>query len=342
MPRADFRRVERELHISLPSSAVDQQEVGEYSEPIDPAALLDPRSSTIWGGQMPPDCLPLFGNGCGDAVLARFAMDGSLHEFIEWHHEGGGWHPTDLVPGYESPTARLRRGTEQSLRSGLEKYCQEHGGGSLADALGIAWPAMMDWLADTDRIDGVSRERIRREISLPDSVLFTQDWPRAEELALQANTIRTDLAWPGVVLGRAAERRRDVTAAAAWYVQSLKGLQSTSAFTEPWNGSGRPYSATRLREVGQVAQPHDAHTRACLTFDVEVMRKHWMDLGSMRLREGRATEAYDCFFRAGWDWFSTNDMEAVLDHLVKAADDAGSKAMGALARLHLSSLRALQ
>src|SRR5688500_20374983 len=56
---------------------------------------------------------------------------------------------------------------------------------------------------------------------------------------------RGDLAWPGAVLGRIAERRGDVKGAEEWYRRSLEGLQTTQSFTEQWNDPGDRKS-TRL------------------------------------------------------------------------------------------------
>ena len=345
MPRSGFEEVAKVLHVSLPASVAALQDAGEeFSERVEPATLLDPRSATIWGGQMLPDCLPLFGNGSGDCILVRFTMDGSVREFVEWHHEGSGWCPSELVPGYESPIASLGLGAEGALYSGLRAFCDEHNGaGALAEELGVPWPVMSSWLDDNDLIDADSRARIRKKTSLDDRALFTQDWPRAEEFALRASAIRADLAWPGTVLGRAAERRRQLKPAVTRYVESLKGLRTTASFTEAWDGTGSScaFAAARLQALGGNNQPEDAHVRACLTGDLDAVREHWMATGSAQLKAGQATDAYESFFRAGWDWYFTNDMEIVLNRLVEAADAAGSKALGALARLHLRSWEAM-
>jgi len=86
-----LRRGANELFISLPASVAALQQAGEeFSERVEPAELLDPGSAAVWGGQMLPDSLPLFDNDAGDRILARFAMDGSIREFVEWRHEGSG------------------------------------------------------------------------------------------------------------------------------------------------------------------------------------------------------------------------------------------------------------
>jgi len=61
-----------------------------YNEPFNPKETVD-HAKHIWGGQMLPDTLPILGNGMGDCVNVRFNGDGSISEFVEWHHEGGHW-----------------------------------------------------------------------------------------------------------------------------------------------------------------------------------------------------------------------------------------------------------
>ncbi|MBN1765941.1 MAG: SMI1/KNR4 family protein [Sedimentisphaerales bacterium] len=67
-----------------------------FGEPISPENLLDPDSSTIWGGLMVPDSQPVLGNGCGDCICIRFSPDGSVREMMNWSHEGCYWMPYGL------------------------------------------------------------------------------------------------------------------------------------------------------------------------------------------------------------------------------------------------------
>ncbi len=66
---------------------------GEYGQPVEPEAVLDVKSSTIRGGQMLPDTIPILTNGIGDVIALRFGFDGSVCELVEWHHVGMEWGP---------------------------------------------------------------------------------------------------------------------------------------------------------------------------------------------------------------------------------------------------------
>src|SRR5688500_11852388 len=176
MARDGFDQLERQLHVVLPAAVRRPGDLGEYDEPIEPEAILDPEASIVWGGMMLPDAIPLVGNGGGDVILVRFALDGSVRELVEWHHEGCFWHPTDLVPDFAAPVAPLEREARAALVSGLEEQCLERGGENLAGAVGVPWATMAAWLADTDQVDPPARARIRSATSLTDSQLFSQQW----------------------------------------------------------------------------------------------------------------------------------------------------------------------
>ncbi|MCA9094558.1 MAG: hypothetical protein KDA68_13795 [Planctomycetaceae bacterium] len=89
------------FHVNLPPDVVawfDDELWKECSEthfsvPLSPEMLLDSGSSTIWGGLMLPDTLPILHNGGGDTLSLRFNSNGSVSEVIRWEHEGGNWTP---------------------------------------------------------------------------------------------------------------------------------------------------------------------------------------------------------------------------------------------------------
>lgn len=80
---------------------------GRFCEPVSAEELLSPAPSTIWPGLMPCDCLPLLGNGLGDWLCLRLAVDHGTdaagNMLVHWYHGGGDWipwssHGKDQVP----------------------------------------------------------------------------------------------------------------------------------------------------------------------------------------------------------------------------------------------------
>lgn len=66
---------------------------GEFCEPATPDQLLVDAPECIWPGLMPPDVLPLVGNGLGDWLCGRVSAEGTIGEILYWYHGGGDYLP---------------------------------------------------------------------------------------------------------------------------------------------------------------------------------------------------------------------------------------------------------
>ncbi len=66
---------------------------GEFCEPATPEVLLAEAPECIWPGLMPPDFLPLIGNGLGDWLCGRVSEHDSIDEIVYWYHGGGDYLP---------------------------------------------------------------------------------------------------------------------------------------------------------------------------------------------------------------------------------------------------------
>lgn len=82
---------DKEMWEKLSKASIERSLI--YNVPIKPGDLLDPKSSSIWGGQMLPDSLPVLDNGASDTISMRINPDGTIKEFIQWDHEGATWRP---------------------------------------------------------------------------------------------------------------------------------------------------------------------------------------------------------------------------------------------------------
>jgi len=71
----------------------DQVSVGDFCEPATPHQLILETPDCIWPGFMPPDVLPLVGNGIGDWLCGRVTADNRIGEIIYWYHGGGDYLP---------------------------------------------------------------------------------------------------------------------------------------------------------------------------------------------------------------------------------------------------------
>ncbi len=173
--------------------------------------------------------------------------------------------------------------------------------------------------------------------------LFGQDWEDACVQAEKVNSLRPDLAWPYTVMGREAERRGDLARCAEVYLRGLRILGTSADFTDGWasreDGGYLKFAAARLWAVRpELPLPvaRDPYLEAAMRHElderwVSPIRAHWIAAGERAEREGRLADAYQCYYAAGWDEYFTNDMEEVLDRLVRVAE---SPTLQSLARRH--------
>lgn len=91
-----------QLHLSVElidwfdSGACESLGHGEFCEPATPDQLLAEAPECIWPGLMPPDVLPLVGNGLGDWLCGRVSAQGTIDEIVYWYHGGGDYLPYGL------------------------------------------------------------------------------------------------------------------------------------------------------------------------------------------------------------------------------------------------------
>jgi hypothetical protein len=330
----ELGRVEEALAVRLPRGLY-AGEAGARNGAVDPEALLKPGSGLIQGGRMPPDTLPIAVGGNGDAALLRFDGWGAPVEVVAWHGDGS-YHPAEATSELPSPAARALCEARAALRTGLLAMSETLGRNALAHDLGVSGETFAGWLLDARLVPEPHRVALRRLSGQDEAALFRQDWQAAAAVARRIGALRPDLAWPGVVLGYAAEGRGERDAAAAAYAAALLAEAPTLALRE----AGRSHEeAARLaadawrRCAGGGPDPGPALS-AALAGARAVRAHHLAECDRLR-RQGRAAQAYDEARRAGWRRHVPVDMDDVLGRMGDTAGAAGAMAHAALARLHL-------
>lgn len=180
--------------------------------------------------------------------------------------------------------------------------------------------------------------------------LSHQDWRGAVDQAQRVVAVRTDQSWPFAVLGWAAERQGDLTAAIKHYSAGLLALGTTSDFTEYWEkiepGQKRKFVIDRLLELRDSLPPEvleNDYFKAVMGSKhskdfFDRVRRYWSERGALAEREGRYPVAYESYYGAGWDVLVLDDMDQILDRLVRNAEGAGWPALARIARQHRQSL----
>jgi hypothetical protein len=325
-------RVERALSVRLPRGLFTP-DPAVAGDPVDPEALLEPTAGVVLGGWMLPDALPVARDGAGDTLLLRFDGWGVPLELVAW--TPGGWQPVELGE-FRSAAARALAEVRAALRTGLSTVAATLGRNALARDLGVGAEAFAAWLRDPRLVPEVTRAALRRLTGKDDAALFAQDWSRAGAQARRIAATRPELAWPGEVLGYLEEERGALRVAAGWYAAALLADAPTLFFDA---GPGRPFegAARRLAEAysrcaGAVA-PEPA--LAVALDGPAAVRAHHLGRCDALRSAGRHAQASEEARRAGWRRHLPVDMDDVLGRLADAADAAGARAHGALARLHL-------
>jgi hypothetical protein len=255
-----------------------------------------------------------------------------------------------LLEAGVAETAVRRVLCQHCCTSGLQRHCRASGGNLLATKLGVPMPVFSQWLFDTGLIPKEMERNLAKATRMSFDDLSRQDWCGAVGHAERVVALRTDLSWPFAVLGWAAERQGDLTAAIKHYSAGLPALGTTSDFTESWEkiepGQMMKFVVARLRELCDSLPPEvleNDYFKAVMGSKhskdfFERVRQYWCERGALAEREGRYGDAYESYYGAGWDILVLDDMDQILDCLVRNAEAAGWLALASIASQHRQNL----
>jgi len=260
-----------------------------------------------------------------------------------------------LLESQLAETAIRKEYCERNCSSNLLTCCRQRGGQNLADSLGVPWSEFGRWLFDTRLVPENQRMALERATGIAVDDLLRQNWEAAAYEAEKVAQKRSDLTWPYAVLGWASERNGDLDSAVKWYFSGLRSLASTAGFTEQWSlrdayGETK-FVAERLSHHRGVLPPDvlddkfvvavkDAGNRVGL---LNAVPKFWRDMAALAERENRPRDAYQNYYRAGWDVYvyDFDDLEIILVSLSRHARTAGTESLARIAEHHLRALQAL-
>lgn len=221
--------------------------------------------------------------------------------------------------------------------------------------LGINWePHYVRWLFDVDLIPRDIAGQvydIAKQLSLRAVTIVEQDWRSAEECARRVLQQRSDLGWPVDIAGWAAQRRGDLRSACDVYFEgrftsafSNQSVRMRTHWFEPRFGKFSLAQLWEIRDSLTTDKRDDPylqlvwHTPTRLL--QRVIQEFWMKQGRQAMERKAFAEAYEFFYKAGWDIGAQRmtDYFDVLSALRDAAQAAGWKARAAVASTHLTCL----
>lgn len=268
---------------------------GEFCQPVPPARLIEAPEDFIWPALMPPDFLPLVGNGAGDWLCARVNDESHVEQIVHWYHGGGDWIPW----GTRLAEAILFDSVWPMLPGPHRRHAIEAEPRRIAQEGGLLEHPWMKWVVDqlgnavgdlahratsepsvqasgkiamelaSGLIDrGIAETAVRCEM-----VQFAQqEWPLVESHCRAVLSQTEELAWPWEWLGLAKQSLGCAEAAKAAWIRAA----TCSAFTDqsvrmqpsrvtgiesPAAAAGK-FAVTMLRKMGVQTISESEHPNA--------------------------------------------------------------------------------
>lgn len=234
--------------------------------------------------------------------------------------------------------AEARVACERSLQSGLTRRMYEVGGLALAEELGIEFDQIHhDYFIDRLTIPEELKATICKGLSLSPEELDADDFDEAARAAVRAVRHRPDLSWPYTVLGRAAERDGNLREAAIQYATGIQQMGTQRQIL----GLDEKWPRRRLRVLSRhVSFRANDYIQELLSSESTstAVRNHWLAAAAEAESSGAYARAYEHYYWAGWDMHYFDDIEQILEGLVRCADNSGSQSRKRIAEHHLRSL----
>ena len=298
------------------------------------------------------------------SLIDQIENDGEADSiFIEESFPLADW-ATDWLPGLSKPIlrsllkdvpslpARLRElglarvaiaqwQCQRLLTNRLDRFCRRVGGGKIAKTVGVDWSEFRRWLADARLIPEDQKQQLSTLTTIPFDELIYQDWETAASEARDVLDVRSDLAWPFAVLGRYNERTGNIHAALGYYLRAMETLGTSQDFTASWSvlsNTRYKFAAGRLMELSRGTSElsdRDHYLEALATSKPgKAVRQYWFERAERAEKAGDFRGAYECYYKSGWDNPISDEIDLVLDQLVRTAREAGSAPLSSLAARH--------
>ncbi len=363
------QRVEQCYALQLPEDVrawLDQQmwqEPGgaEFCRALAPEQLLDPEPGTIWAGFMMPDTLPIIGNDYGDWLCLRIAADGTVSELLHWSHCGG-----DYIPYGRT----LAEGLLYDAAVRVLHPLPSHMAGSELPADQVFRSAQWarQWLAaDAEPMQPFWNSTATRETHNSTPILEMLGKRGVAEFAVSRDRILQHLESPFKVTSEPALARQIGVSWEPDFVrwmfdnqlipestrcelqQTLNGTDG-QLFTQNWQAAEREATAVIQRRqdlgwafdvAGWAAQRRGDWPTAIQHYLAGMqtrwrVHEHWLALARTAEQQGENRQAYQHYYRAGWDLGlqPLDGYDEIFAGLARSALADGAPALAAIAEMH--------
>ncbi|MDA7949874.1 MAG: SMI1/KNR4 family protein [Pirellulaceae bacterium] len=221
-----------------------------------------------------------------------------------------------------------------------------------AQKLNVSWrPDFIQWLSDTRTIPEEKRSLLQEYYNLGEDELFNQDWEKVRDLLHPLVQKRGDLMWVLNLAGWQAEVLHQPDQAIMYYYQAIKASSFTDEsvrFRMNWTEeSFWKFPAARLYSYAKVvpeALKKDDYLQILWEQDISnlpnTVARYWFEKGVQCKRKGEYWQAYQNFYKAGWDVeHSTLQMfPTILQELSVCANNSGGRGLARLAEMYHQAL----
>lgn len=227
------------------------------------------------------------------------------------------------------------------LQTALLRQAEKIGGESIAKKIHVDWSTFYSWFVEPELIPPEKLHKLSRTFKMSENDFVHQDWPKAFEYAKEVLSIRKDIGWPSIIMGRYFEKKKNLEMAIDYYYKALRCAKTTYSFTADWNynDSRLNYPSKKLCENKDILPNsilRDSYFQAARDSNYDSIFKYWQQQALENEKQEKYFEAYQCWYAAGWDSYVTDFMDIILDGLVKMAQKSDSTALYKLAMYHKS------
>ncbi len=223
---------------------------------------------------------------------------------------------------------------------------------AIAQQLEMNWtPDYVRWLFDVATIPEEYQGRLGALAGISEESWPVQQWTQANDIAQEVLLRRSDLGWAFNIAGWHRQRVGDFAEASRVYFQG----RYASAFSDQsvrlrTHWSDARYGKFSIAQLGLLAKHLSGSElddiylatiwQAPEKLRLTMVQELWMNEGRKLLAGDAPDQAYDCFYRAGWDLGvqRLSEYQRILELMIQSAQAAGWTARLSVAKTHLACL----
>ncbi|TWT79826.1 hypothetical protein CA13_12330 [Planctomycetes bacterium CA13] len=218
----------------------------------------------------------------------------------------------------------------------------------IASEMGFAWNQIVEWMFDGKRMPKQAREKIQKQLKLPDIFFKKQDWETIMAHSQMCRELAPELTWPWDLVGYGHERQGNEHDAITYYQQGAMRStftdQSVRMHTHWTQMNAAKFSVARMEKLDSdfiKRSPYLSLLRCGESnHSHQGVFDYWVNQAKQAERSNEAAKSIECLMQAGWDLGidSIDQYGPLIDEIVEATKFANQTARSTLAKTHRNCL----